>query len=387
MNILISVPGGPWLFHLARSLCKKRYLERIISANPLFILKKEGLPKEKVFSIPVRYIIYLRNKIPILSKFLPHSFAAKLFDKIVAKYLGNADIFIGFPNWMLASAKRAKKQGIVVIAEGSSTHILNRERILKKEYKKFNVPFNPVDPIEKERQCEEYEIADYIFIPSEFVRKSFINYGIPESKLIKVPYGADDNFFNKSFKSQKHNYFRIVSTIGIRKGNPYLLEAVKKLKSNGLENIQLHLIGPFREDIRQIIEKYRDTIDFIGNIPHSSLADYFNNADVFVQPSIEEGMSIMVLEAMASSLPVIVTPNTGTAEIIDNGKDGFLVKPFEWEEIYHWIRYLYNNPEEKKEIGYRARKKAMNFTWEKYSEKCIQEYERILQKEKIKFSS
>jgi len=380
MNVFISAPGGQEHFHLARSLYREGYLRKILTSKPLFTLKNHGLPEGKIFSIPVRYIIYLRNKIPILSKFLPHSFAAKLFDKIVAKYLGNADIFIGFPNWMLASAKRAKKQGIVVIAEGSSTHILNREGILAQEYKKFNVPFEPVDPVEKERQCEEYEIADYIFIPSEFVRRSFIKYGISESKLIKVPYGADDKFFNKSFKPQKHNHFRIVSTIGIRKGNPYLLEAVKKLKSERLEDIQLHLIGPFREDIRQIIEKYRDIVNFIGSIPHSSLLDYFNNADVFVQPSIEEGMSIMVLEAMASGLPVIVTPNTGTAEVIDNGIDGLVIPPFDWQNIYDNIKLLYENPEKKREIGYMARKKALNFTWEKYGERCIKEYKKILQK-------
>lgn len=380
MDVIISVPGCFHVFHLARSLFKKGYLKKIISSNPLFIIREEGLPKEKIFSIPVRYFTFLRQKFSFFKQVIPSSFGVKIFDSILANYIGNADIFIGFPNCMLNSAKRAKKEGIVIIAEGSSTHILYREKLFRKEYKKFNVPFKPVDPVEKERQCEEYEIADYIFIPSEFVRRSFIKYGIPESKLIKIPYGVDNIFLEKPITHKNNDYFRIVSTIGIRKGTPYLLEAVKKLKSEGLKNIQLHLIGYFREDMRQIIEKYRDIIDFIGSIPHSSLPDYFNNDDVFVQPSIEEGMSIMVLEAMASGLPVIVTPNTGYAEIIKDGVDGFLVPPYDWQSIYDKIKLLYENPEKKREMGYIARKKALNFTWEKYGERCIKEYKKILQK-------
>jgi len=380
MKVIISVPGRFHIFNLARELYKKGYLKKIITGSPLFVVKNENLPENFIYSIPVSYIYFLKSKLRFLNHFIPYSFEAVMFDYIASRYINGVDIFHGFPNWMLKSSIEAKKRDIIVVAEGSSTHILHRERLLSEEYKKLKIPYKPHDTLEIKRQIQEYEIADYIFAASEFVRKSFIEYGINEEKIIKIHYGVDDIFF-KEIKREKKDEIIIVSTIGVRKGTHLLLEAYRRLKKED-KRLRLHLLGFFREDMREIIEINKDIIDFIGSIKKKELPEYFSKVDIFVQMSLEEGFSIMILEAMASELPVVVSENTGTSEIIDNGKDGFVLKYGDVEGLYVILKLLVSDIDLREKIGKNAREKAKEYNWERYGERCIETYERIIKERK-----
>ena len=109
-----------------------------------------------------------------------------------------------------------------------------------------------------QRELLEYELTDYISVPSQFAVDSFLECGIPESKLIKVPYGVDLKEFYPVKKED--DIFRIIhcGEISFRKGVHYLLQAFSEL---ALQNSELWLVGPVAPEISDIIDKYKDKLE------------------------------------------------------------------------------------------------------------------------------
>ena len=100
------------------------------------------------------------------------------------------------------------------------------------------------------------------------------------------------------------------------KGTHYLLEAFNKLE---VKNKELVLIGEIKgKGIINFMRKYKGTYKYLGKVPHNLLYKYYSNASVFVQPSVLEGLSMVIPEAMACGTPPIVTKNTGGDEVIKN---------------------------------------------------------------------
>ena len=119
--------------------------------------------------------------------------------------------------------------------------------------------------------------------------------------------------------------FRVVwcGTLCVRKGIHYLLQAFHELD---LKNSELILIGAIDEDFKLFLDKYKKTnIKALGPKPQKTLPRYYSQGSIFVHPSIEEGLSMVQLEAMACGLPLICTTNTGGEDIITDEKDGFVV--------------------------------------------------------------
>ena len=132
--------------------------------------------------------------------------------------------------------------------------------------------------------------------------------------------GVDTDEFKPSKVNSKSKVLRLVSTGRLieRKGYKYLIRAME-----GIDNIKLTLIGEGnQEDSLKELAKGLD-VDFVGYVEHSKIVKYYQNADVFVLPSLNEGMSNSVLEAMACGLPVIVTDVGGTKELVKG--NGFVV--------------------------------------------------------------
>src|SRR5205823_354978 len=128
-------------------------------------------------------------------------------------------VFIGWSGMSLAALRRAQHLGMKTIIERGSTHICFQDGILQEEYKRFGQSF-AVHPAVIEKELAEYEEADYISVPSGFVKSTFIQRGIPEKKLLINPYGASDFFRIEKKETNKHDKFVIVylGTLSIRKG-------------------------------------------------------------------------------------------------------------------------------------------------------------------------
>lgn len=382
IKVTISVIGRFHLFNLAQQLLKRGYLGQLITSYPKFEVKKYGIPKNKVSSIIIKEIIQRGwEKLPNFLKgiYNPQYFIHEIFDRIaVFKLKKGADIVIVSG---LHTLRKAKKLGAITIAERGSSHILYQNRILKEEYEKFGVkikPFTLPHPKIIEDELKSYEEIDYISIPSSFVKRTFLEYGFPENKLIQIPYGVDLLQFKQVPKED--DVFRVVFAGGmtLRKGVHYLLQSFSELN---LPNSELMLIGSMNDEIKPFFKKYEGKFKWLGHIPQKELYKYYSQGSVFVMPSIEEGLSMVQLQAMACGLPLICTTNTGGEDIIENGRSGFIIPIRDAEALKEKLLYLYENQEVCKQMGQSAKERVKSgFTWDDYGDRMTRAYEKIIRK-------
>lgn len=219
------------------------------------------------------------------------------------------------------------------------------------------------------RLAAEIELADRILVGSSFVRESFIAEGVPAEKMVVIPYGTDTHLFEPIEENpSQHDKLRLlfVGQIGQRKGISYLLEAVRRLDSR---DHSLTLVGQIQGD-GQALAPYRHLFHRIPHVPRAELREIYRQADVFVFPTLVEGMPLVVLEAMASGLPVITTPN-GPGDIVRDGIDGFLVPPRDVNAVVDRLERLRADPKLRAEMGWNARQRAQEYSWAAYRQAAV----------------
>ena len=158
-----------------------------------------------------------------------------------------------------------------------------------------------------------------------------------------------------------------VGTVGVRKGLVYLFKALEELK--GKHEVRCILIGGLEEPFRPIYQQYTHLFTHIPHVPHHELPDYYSKASVFVFPSLDEGMALVQLEALACGLPVICTPNSGGDSVVEEGKDGFVVPIRDHETIATKLKVLISDPALLKNMSEKARIKATSFSWDVYGDR------------------
>ena len=273
-----------------------------------------------------------------------------------------------------------KKKGAKVILECGSTHIKEQSRILKEEYANFGLDYSPVDKRIKEKVLQEYQKSDYIFIPSEFVKRTFIKNGIDRNKLIKVSYGVElDRFFITDRKRPEKFKVIFVGMVGIRKGLYYLFKAWEKLNLP-INKTELLIVGKIQPEFKYVLRKVKlfKNVKFVDPSSRDELARLYHSSSVFVLPSLEEGLSMVQAEAMASGLPLVCTTNTGGEDLIENGKHGFVLPIKNIDALVEKILWCYQNQDDCFEMGKLAQEKIKGQGWQNYANSVFENYKKIL---------
>ena len=360
MKISIIVGGRFHAFNLAEQLNKKKYLKQLITSYPkYFVNKRFEISKDQIKSIYLKELVQRSfiNKIYNFNDLLTEYFDLKA--KSLLDYKG-LDILIGWSSFSYHSFLNIKNTKCIKILERGSSHIEFQNEIINEEYLIQNIKPKPISKYIIEKEKKEYELADYIMVPSEFARKTFLEKGFDEKKIIKNPYGVDLKEFKSDLSTkQDQNKFRIIytGTVSIRKGILYLLEAFNDLK---LEDIELLIIGNIEKDLKKNIKKYKfnKNIIFKKSVNQSELRKFYIISHVFITCSIEEGLSMVQIQAMSCGLPVICTVNSGGEEIINDNIDGFILPIRDKIKLKEKIIYLYNNRNICTEMGKKAKKKS-----------------------------
>ena len=189
---------------------------------------------------------------------------------------------------------------------------------------------------------------------------------IPENKLIVLHNGIDPECFysgvsleNKVYIREKYGLpkgvflFLAVGSLTPQKGYPYLFEAVKSLKGNSF-NFHLAIAGDgkLRTNLASHVNEMGLTsnVTFLGRI--DNVPELMATADVLILSSLWEGLPGVVLEAMASELPVVATAVGGTPEIVIDGVTGILVPPGNHQQLAKAIyNIMQKTDQERKEMG------------------------------------
>lgn len=181
--------------------------------------------------------------------------------------------------------------------------------------------------------------------------------------------------------------FIIVSTSRIiaRKGIGYLIEAVAKLIFH-YPHLRLNIIGEGNEEenLKKLAKnlKLENQIKFLGRVSYENIAKHYQEADIFVLPSLNEGMSNTMLEALASGLPLVVTDTGGTKELVVDGGNGFIIKMENSDDIAKKIETFLKDKELTRKMGENSRRKAEEMSWKSVAEKYFEIYKKVSNEEK-----
>jgi glycosyltransferase involved in cell wall biosynthesis len=377
--VTISCSGKFHAFALAEQMERLGQLNRLYTTyayqkNKLLakIVKrvdKENIPAAKIST---------NNLLAFPIKLAPRSVYLwnDLFDQWVASNItGNSGrVFIGWSGMSLHSVAKAKAKKMTTILERGSSHIVYQNKLLQDEYKNFGIEFS-VDPRVIDKELAEYDLADFISVPSHFVRNSFMEMGVHRDKLIMNPYGAGKAFTDDAvLPNKKNEKFTIVylGTLSIRKGLVYLFKALAELDIP-INDFDVWFIGKIEPELATTVEKYKKSNwTFFGQVDHYQLKSYLSKCHVGVQPSVEEGLSMVIPQMMACGVVMIVTPNSGGENIINNGVNGFVVPIRSHKSISGKIEFLYKMPEELDSVGLEAKKSIKSgFLWNDYGNRYL----------------
>jgi len=358
---------GNTAYHAARGIWRAGHLARLLCLGheptdiPADLIRSLWFPSRRYLRLPVHAYWRLKDW---------------AFDRRAARLLPDAfEVFHGWNSHCLRTLGRARVRGAATFVERGSAHAAVQARLLDEEHERFGLPRPTGMRRLVERCLAEYEITDYVHVPSTFCRQSFLDAGYPAGKIVQSPYGVDLARFAPRPEPAQFTVL-YVGEIGIRKGALDLLEAWAGLQ---LSDSRLVLCGGIEPAIASRVDAYRrrcpfETPGFAADTPAAYAA-----ASVLVLPAIEDGFPLVVLEAMASGRPVVVSENTGSKDAVEPGVSGFVVPIRSPDAIAERLQWLHDHPAERAAMGAAARRQAEKYPWERHGADLVALYEKATQ--------
>ncbi len=325
-RFVVSTPAH-WDEDNARALAKHDLLRLMLMGTRRGV---KGVPPE-VTRLNPKFGLLAYAAAKTMSPFRAESFRFRLhpwFDRWTMKQLIPGDHIVSSFGFANESFKWVRRHGGKTLLSAGNSHPDNFWNILAEEHRRWNCPDPPVARHYYKRGKAMLEDVDYVLSPSSWVSKSFLERGFRPEQIIRDLYPVDLSCFNPNpAPRDKNRPLTVISTgmLSLRKGTPYLLEAFRLvLKTH--PSARLLLTRNILDSALPVIQRYSDLpIDWAPNLPHPELAKRLQSADIFVLPSLEEGLVRTALEAMACGLPVILTPNTGSSDFVQPGVNGEII--------------------------------------------------------------
>jgi len=332
------------------------------------------LPRAKVHQIAITCLgNALARKLGVFDT--TSSTAKLLLKRALAENLGGANaIYTVIVNEDLEFCRQAKARGCRIVHEVMLNPDIGLH--LDEEHRRFpEVPCGlpSLAKIEsgRDRDRRKYAIADLILVPSLSVFHSVVALGADPSKVAIVPYGIDESWLHPTPRPVPGRVL-FVGSVGLLKGNHYLAAAARQLASRN-PKIEIRVVGPISSDLAHM--PLFAGPHYVGQVPRSSVQKEFLAADVFVLPTLCEGFGLAHLEALASGVPVITTPNCGS--VVRDAVDGFIVPTRDPARLADSIEHIVSHRNLRAKMSKNARARASQFTWARYGARLINAISRL----------
>lgn len=221
-----------------------------------------------------------------------------------------------------------------------------------------------------------------VCVSSEECQSTVDRYQRKESDVSFIFTGVDPSFFTTRPEINELGPVRLlfVGTWHWRKGPVYLREAYLRLLSK-YPGTQLSLVGTFAEATEVMAffpPSCRGLLRVQPRLDPSEMPREYANHDIFVLPSLFEGMPLSIAEAMAAGLPVVSTQTCGMIDLVEEGKTGFLVPPRDIDSLAHKIGVLIANPSLQRALGQQGQKRARKLGWDRVAQEFAKRYAQLL---------
>lgn len=229
------------------------------------------------------------------------------------------------------------------------------------------------------------QTASFVLISRE-IEEELSGIGVSAERMTMITNGVDTNVFSPLSSDEKASLRRKLglpdnALVGIYTGRlapekrvDQLIQVWKKIRSDFL-GAELLVLGQGTEDakLRQIAG---EGVHFLGGV--DNVTPYLQISDLYILPSIAEGLSVAMLEAMSCGLPALVTDVGGAREVITHGENGWIIPPDQIMELEKAIRHLLRNKKERTSMGEAGRKRVMEeFSVKLAVEKLLNLYHQV----------
>ena len=348
MQITQAVFGVYHHFELAHQLHRRNHLRRIYSTWPWTRLRREGLPRSLVRTFPLVHTLdTLLRGTPIYSPALSGRFnqwVSDSFDVWLCRNIEQCDALIAISGAGLTTGPLVQSRGGKFICDRGSTHQRFQDEVMAAEYRRWGLPHiaPPAHIVRREEAI--YALADAITVPSNVARRSFIQMGVPAEKLHVIPYGVRLDKFTPTQPPPADTFHVLFAgQISLRKGIPYLLQAFARLRH---PRAHLTLVGAVQDDLRPMLAVLPTTnVTFTGSLPQPELARLMARSHVLALASVEEGLALVLGQALACGCPVVATAATGAEDLFTNGIEGFIVPGCDPIALAERLQQLADDPD------------------------------------------
>jgi len=366
-------------------LGNKAWLRRVVNLppeklKPRVLKQMSGrvanrIPPERVVSFDLLGLSYFwKRRQPLTSPDLSELFAqvnTRFGNRVVRAGLADTRYILGFNGAALEIFTHARQRGIRCILEQTMAPRKFELQILQEENQRWpkwqsESPSNATDRL-AQREAAEWKLADKIICGSQFVADALQREGVEPERTRVVPYGIDLQIV-KTTPRHHEGSFRVlfVGEVGLRKGVPYLLEALRALDQP--ERIQAKLVGPVALQ-REPLSRYARWCEVVGSVSRQEILNFYQWADVLVLPSLCEGSATVTYEAMACGLPIITTPASGS--LVRDGVDGFIVPAGNAEELRSRIALLQDDLQLRSQMSAAVVERCQEVSIEAYGDRLL----------------
>lgn len=359
-------PHSAWNHLLPAGLCAQFARRSYVEA-----------PSDRIKSVPWREMVRLGLRSAPLLRALSsgEGFFSVIgmyrhFDGEVAKRLPHisADAVYAYEGGALRTFRQARKLGLRTIYEQPSSYWYWVRNLLSEEAARCP-EFADLLPNLKDSsrhlawKDEELSLADYVIVPSDHVRRTLAGV-VPMEKIRVINYGAPPVRGGKRVSLDRRQPLKVLFVGGLtqHKGIGYLLEAVDRLGSQ----VELTLVGR-RFGVHDRVDNACNRWRWFDSLPYSRVLEIMRTeADVLVLPSFGEGFGLVISEALACGVPVIITPNVGASDMVVDEREAFVVPVASSEAIADRLLLLARDRELLSTMSIQARATAAQNSWESY---------------------
>jgi glycosyltransferase involved in cell wall biosynthesis len=221
-----------------------------------------------------------------------------------------------------------------------------------------------------------------IFYPSSGVGRYLEKAGAPRNKMVRLGRGVDTSLFDPSRRDDTYRkeiapngeiILVCVCRLAPEKGFDFLAQVAIRLAKEGFP-FKLLIVGgnmssEVEDQVHRLFDEVKDHVIFTGFRTGVDLARAYATGDIFLHCSITETFGLVVLEAMASGLPVIARDEGGPSDIILDGQTGYLVPPHDLDHFISLVKRLSTSKPLYSDMALAARKYTCDVTWEKINQR------------------
>jgi glycosyltransferase involved in cell wall biosynthesis len=335
-----------------------------------------SFPRRSLFDLILR-LPYLRGRVDWLTLLNDVD-----FDVQVSRQIGNPTLFEGVMGQCAETFRRLTGTSCRRVLSALNTHIVHLDDVLRDEHARLGITKRSfVHRRMKERALEEIATADSIRVLSHLAKRTFVEHGVPEAKVHVIHPWVDHRHFHPVPRPDE--VFRVMSSSSVdpRKGVYYLLQAFVAAE---IPNSELVIIGGTGDRWSKAMlagfkQRHPNIRQELRDVMNEPVEKHFGRAAVVVHPALEDGYALTIPQALASGRPVIATVQSGAAELIHDGVDGFLVEARDVEGMASALKRLAGDEALHRRMVEAAPRAVAHLTPEWFNEEVRSYYERVLE--------